>query len=34
MVYTPSDNKYKPLEIDTDKEKYLTISGTELRNLS
>ena len=33
MVYTPGDNRYKPLEMLTDKEKYLTISGTELRNL-
>ena len=33
MVYTPGDNKYKPLEMLTDKEKYLTISGTQLRNL-
>ncbi|MEL1224259.1 MAG: bifunctional sulfate adenylyltransferase/adenylylsulfate kinase [Candidatus Neomarinimicrobiota bacterium] len=33
MVYTPDDNRYKPLEMLTDKEKYLTISGTELRNL-
>ena len=33
VVYTPGDNRYKPLEMLTDKEKYLTISGTELRNL-
>ena len=33
MVYTPADNRYKPKEMLADKEKYLTISGTELRNL-
>lgn len=33
MVYTPGDNKYKPMEMLADKEEYLTISGTELRNL-
>ena len=33
MVYTPSDNKYKPLESLDDNEDYQTISGTELRNI-
>ena len=33
MVYTPSDNSYKPLESLDDSENYQTISGTELRNI-
>ena len=33
MVYTPSDNCYKPLESLDSNEDYLTISGTELRNI-
>ena len=33
MVYTPSDNKYKPLESLDNGEDYQTISGTELRNI-
>ena len=33
MVYTPSDNCYKPLESLDNNEDYLTISGTELRNI-
>ena len=33
MVYTPSDNTYKPLESLDDNENYQTISGTELRNI-
>ena len=33
MVYTPSDNTYKPLESLDDIENYQTISGTELRNI-
>jgi len=33
MVYTPSDNCYKPLESLDSNENYQTISGTELRNI-
>ena len=33
MVYTSSDNSYKPLESLDDNEDYQTISGTELRNI-
>ena len=33
MVYTPSDNSYKPLESLDNNEDYKTISGTELRNI-
>ena len=33
MVYTPSDNSYKPLELLDNNEDYKTISGTELRNI-
>ena len=33
MVYTPSDGEYKSIESLVDKDEYLTISGTELRNI-